>query len=41
MLRKENRKAGKKDYLLAKNSNAQIDPSFVKDTLDVIREDRY
>ena len=24
---------------LAKNSNAQIDPSFVKDTLDVIREE--
>ena len=25
--------------MLAKNSNTQIDPSFVKDTLDVIREE--
>lgn len=35
----ESRNAEKSDYLLAKNSNTQIDPSFVKDTLDVIREE--
>lgn len=35
----ENRKAEKTDFLLTKNSNTPIDPSFVKDTLDVIREE--